>query len=61
MKQYEMKSGIWFLDLRVPYNAPKALHGWMSPEGMMELLEKDIELRNCYISSGNTSSGRPLT
>ena len=49
MKQYEMKSGIWFLDLRVPYNAPKALHGWMSPEGMMELLEKDIEEGNCKL------------
>lgn len=46
LKQYETKSGIWFLDLRVPYNAPKALHGWMSPEGMMELLEKDIEEGN---------------
>ena len=49
LKQYEMKSGIWFLDLRVPYNAPKALHGWMSPEGMMELLEKDIEEGNCKL------------
>lgn len=46
LKQYEMKSGIWFLDLRVSYNAPKALHGWMSPEGMIELLEKDIEKGN---------------
>lgn len=49
LKQYEMKSGIWFLDLRVPYNAPKALHGWMSPEGMMELLEKDVEEGNCKL------------
>ena len=26
----------------MPYNAPKALHGWISPTGIKELLEKDI-------------------
>lgn len=41
LEQYETKSGIWFLDLRLPYNAPKALHGWISPTGIRELLEKD--------------------
>ena len=46
LEQYETKSGIWFLDLRLPYNAPKALHGWINPTGIKELLEKDI-------SSGN--------
>lgn len=46
LEQYDTKSGVWFLDLRKPDNAPKALHGWMSPTGMMELLEKDIEKGN---------------
>lgn len=46
LKQYETKSGIWFLDLRKSYNIPRALHGWMSPEGIQELLEKDIENKN---------------
>lgn len=46
LEQYETKSGIWFLDLRQPDNAPKALRGWMSPEGIMELLDKDISARN---------------
>lgn len=46
LRQYETKSGIWFLDLRNPSNVPKALHGWMSPVGMMELLEKDLETGN---------------
>lgn len=46
LEQYETKSGIWFLDLRVSYNAPKALHGWISPTGIMELLEKDIAAGN---------------
>ena len=48
LEQYETKSGIWFLDLRLSYNAPKALRGWISPTGIMELLEKDI-------ASGNKS------
>ncbi|HCB92997.1 MAG TPA: type I restriction-modification system endonuclease [Selenomonas sp.] len=46
LKQYDTKSGIWFLDLRLSYNAPKALHGWMSPAGIMELLAKDIAAGN---------------
>ena len=46
LEQLETKSGIWFLDLRQPYNAPKALHGWISPTGIMELLAKDIEAGN---------------
>ena len=41
LEQYDTKSGIWFLDLRQPDNAPKALRGWMSPEGITELLDKD--------------------
>ena len=43
LEQYKTKSGIWFLDLRQPDNAPQALHGWISPDGMMERLEKDIQ------------------
>ncbi len=46
LKQCDTKSGIWFLDLRRPDNAPKALKGWMSPMGMLELLDRDIPARN---------------
>ena len=46
LEQYDTKSGVWFLDLRKPDNAPKALKGWMSPTGMLELLEKDIASKN---------------
>ena len=46
LEQYETKSGIWFLDLRLPYNAPKALHGWISPTGIRELLDKDTAAGN---------------
>lgn len=46
LEQYKTKSGIWFLDLRQADNVPKALHGWINPDGMMELLEKDIQAGN---------------
>jgi type I restriction enzyme R subunit len=45
-EQYDTKSGIWFLDLTQPDNAPKALKGWMSPMGLLEQLNKDIAARN---------------
>lgn len=46
LDQFKTKSGIWFLDLREPSNVPVALHGWISPDGIMEELEKDIEAGN---------------
>lgn len=46
LRQLETKSGIWFLDVRQSSNIPKALQGWMSPDGIMELLKKDIESAN---------------
>lgn len=46
LKQFEQKSGIWFHDVRESYNIPKAQHGWMSPEGILELLDKDINKAN---------------
>ena len=46
LEQYDTKSGVWFLDLRQPDNAPRALRGWMSPTGISELLEQDVAARN---------------
>lgn len=46
LEQFKTKSGIWFLDLRKSSNVPMALHGWISPEGIMERLEKDIQAGN---------------
>lgn len=51
LEQYKTKSGIWFLDLRDPSNAPKALRGWMSPSGIEELLQRDIESKNKSLQS----------
>lgn len=42
IRQYEQKSGIWFLDVREPFNSPKALSGWPTPDGIEQSLEKDI-------------------
>lgn len=46
LKQIELKSGIWFLDLRDGANTPKALQGWFSPDGLIEMLDKDIVTAN---------------
>jgi len=51
LKQLETKSGIWFLDVRQSSNIPKAQQGWMSPDGIMELLEKDIEAANSTLKT----------
>lgn len=51
LKQIETKSGIWFLDLREGANVPKALQGWISPQGLMEQLEKDIETANSVLQN----------
>ncbi|WP_207740832.1 type I restriction-modification system endonuclease [Alkalibacter mobilis] len=46
LKQLETKSGIWFLDAREHSNIPRAQQGWMSPVGLLELLEKDVQGSN---------------
>ena len=51
LKQIETKSGIWFLDLRNSSNAPKALQGWISPQGIIEQLEKDISSANSALQN----------
>ena len=38
IEQYKEKSGIWFQDLRDAMNIPRPLRGWMSPEGLLALL-----------------------
>ncbi len=48
---YEIKSGLWFRDLRNSANLPKALKGWISPQGFVELLNKDEEAANERLSS----------
>lgn len=46
LKKFETKSGIWFLDARKATNIAKAQQGWVSPQGLLELLAQDIDKAN---------------
>jgi type I restriction enzyme R subunit len=46
LRQLETKSGIWFLDARRAANHPRALEGWMTPEGLKAMLAQDIDKAN---------------
>ncbi|WP_232835101.1 type I restriction-modification system endonuclease [Pleomorphovibrio marinus] len=43
LEQIKTKSGVWFLDVRNNHGRSKALKGWYSPDGLIKLLEKDIQ------------------
>lgn len=43
LKQLEEKSGTWFLDTRKSTNHSRALQSCYTPEGIMDLIERDIE------------------
>ncbi len=41
LKQLKTKSGIWFCDVRRPQNLARALPGWYTPEGLVDLGKQD--------------------
>ncbi len=43
LRQFIEKSGIWFLDARRPDNTRRALEGWYTPDGLIELLKHDVD------------------
>lgn len=43
LEQIKTKSGVWFLDIRNPYDRSRALQGWYSPEGLVKLFEKNLK------------------
>jgi type I restriction enzyme R subunit len=43
LRQFQTKSGIWFLDGRRTANHPVALEGWYTPEGLLDLLKQDVD------------------
>ena len=45
------QSGIWFHDIRRPNNLPKALKGWYTPQGLMDLLAKDPEAAQSILAN----------
>ena len=42
LKQIKTKSGIWFLDGRVPSNLARPLETWYTPTGLGDLLKQDL-------------------
>lgn len=46
LKQFEERSGIWFLDARKATNHPRPLKAWYTPQGLKELLKLDEEKAN---------------
>ncbi|EAS19385.1 type I restriction-modification system, R subunit [Flavobacteria bacterium BBFL7] len=46
LEQLKTKSGIWYLDIRKKDNHAAALKGWFSPQGLVELYERDIDESN---------------
>ncbi|GHA47584.1 type I restriction-modification system deoxyribonuclease [Salinimicrobium marinum] len=46
LEQLKTKSGIWFLDIRNPRNHADALRGWFSPDGLVELYNRDVDKAN---------------
>jgi len=50
LRQLETKSGVWFRDARQDSNIPKALQGWIDPQGLLDMLDKDIISANRKLS-----------
>jgi type I restriction enzyme R subunit len=44
LQQLRTKSGIWFCDLRRSQNLSRPLNTWYSPQGLLDLLQQDIDL-----------------
>lgn len=51
LKQLETKSGIWFLDARKSTNHPRALQSWYTPEGLVSMMNQDIDEANKKLAS----------
>ena len=46
LEQIKTKSGIWFQDIRINTNHTYPLRGWLSPDGLKEIYERDTESAN---------------
>lgn len=60
LKQLETESGIWFRDLRKPTNPRRALDGWLTPDGLMGMLELDIEAAHAALAARSIDFAFPL-
>jgi type I restriction enzyme R subunit len=53
LEQIKTKSGIWFLDIRKEHNRAEALRGWFSPQGLVDLYERDIVIANTRLQESD--------
>jgi type I restriction enzyme R subunit len=53
LEQIKTKSGIWFLDIRKDRNRPDALRGWFSPEGLVDLYERNVAEANTKLQAND--------
>ena len=51
IKQHEQSSGTWFRDLRLTSNLAKPLQGFHAPEGLLDLLRRDIAKAQAKLAS----------
>lgn len=60
LKQLETESGIWFRDVRKPYNHRRALSDWPTPDGLEGMLEIDVESATAELKAQPFDFGFPL-
>jgi type I restriction enzyme R subunit len=60
LKQIETESGIWFRDTRRPVNHRRALVDWLTPEGLVGLLEIDKDAATQALKTLPFEFGFPL-
>lgn len=53
LEQIKTKCGVWFLDVRNPYNNSRPLQGWHAPEGLIKLFNQDIATANKKLEDAN--------
>ncbi|HEY9899313.1 MAG TPA: type I restriction-modification system endonuclease [Pantanalinema sp.] len=51
LRQLKEKSGVWFLDARRAQNHPYPLEAWYTPQGLLGLLEQDVDRSNEALAS----------
>ena len=58
IRQFKVKSGIWYLDTRRQSNQPHPLRQWFSPKDLIEKLETDVEAAAQGLAEEKLGKGR---
>ncbi len=57
LRQLATHSGIWFCDLRRPENLSTALQGWFTPEGLADLMKRDVDAAHEQLATESFNYG----